>query len=241
MQEAHEEAESHADFIRQQIQERAPSGVDENSRDPGSGCDHRWYGVRVPVLRELALNWKASHQQELTFGVWKYLLDTLYLGTSIDERQVAGMLLAAFPKFRRQLPLPELEQWLDQLVGWKEVDSSCQASFTSGDLGADWEAWQRFLIHLSQDENIHKRRASLVLLVKPIRSEDPRFLTLALQIIDALKHENDKLITKAVSWLLRTAVGQHRSQIEEYLREHRDSLPAIAIRETRRKLDTGKK
>ena len=103
-------------------------------------------------------------------------------------------------------------------------------------------AWQALLESLSRDQNINKRRAALVLLTAPItQSPDERILRLALQLIDRLKGEKDKLITKAISWLLRKGIKQHHEAIANYLDTNADNLPAIALRETRKKLATGKK
>jgi len=231
----------HAAFLLQQIIERSPDGVRTTSRDPESGSDRIWYRVRVPVLREMVKQWQARYQEAFGYEDWLTLLDTLYRGESIDERQVAGMILAAFPDHRRRLPLDKLEFWIGQLAGWKEVDSTCQSTFGASELLAAFDDWEALLIRLSYDENIAKRRASLVLLVKSIKSPHPCFLQLALRLIDTLKYERDKRITKAVSWLLRSGLSRHPAEIAAYLGANAGSLPAIALRETRRKLKTGRK
>ena len=64
---------------------------------------------------------------------------------------------------------------------------------------------------------------------------DDRLERIALANINRLKHERDILITKAVSWLLRAGTINYRRQVEAYLRENADSLPKIAIRETKNK------
>jgi 3-methyladenine DNA glycosylase AlkD len=87
-----------------------------------------------------------------------------------------------------------------------------------------------------------KRRASLVLLTRPLReSDDPRLARLAFAIIGRLKHEKDILVTKAVSWLLRALIKYHRREVEAYLEDNMDTLPKIAVRETRNKLQSGRK
>lgn len=98
------------------------------------------------------------------------------------------------------------------------------------------------LTAFTQDANVHKRRASLVLLTKPLReSDDPRLAKLAFANAGKLKREKDILVTKAVSWILRSLIKHHRAQVEAYLEAHADTLPKIAVRETRVKLQTGKK
>jgi 3-methyladenine DNA glycosylase AlkD len=109
-------------------------------------------------------------------------------------------------------------------------------------MAADWPAWKALIERLAADGNINKRRAALVLLNAPVRgSDDPCFGEVALQVIDTLKAERDILITKAVSWLLRTMTGRHRAAVENYLVRENERLPRIAVRETRIKLATGTK
>ena len=147
-----------------------------------------------------------------------------------------------FPRYRRQLPRPQLDAWLGCLDGWAEVDGTCQTVFSAADLLDDWEGWSALLVSLAADDNVNKRRAALVLLTAPItQSADRRILDLSLALVDRLKGERDKRITKAISWLLRKGIKQHRDAIAAYLDAQAESLPAIALRETRRKLATGKK
>jgi len=155
--------------------------------------------------------------------------------------QVSFTLLEKIPKLRKQININLLDKWLNNAEGWGEVDSMCQSSFSSDELLTNWKSWEKLILSFSKDKNVHKRRASLVLLNKSIKeSIDKRLPVLAFTIIDKLKKENDILITKAISWLLRSLIKNNRRLVEDYLRQNND-LPAIAIRETRNKLLTGKK
>jgi 3-methyladenine DNA glycosylase AlkD len=114
--------------------------------------------------------------------------------------------------------------------------------FGASELLADWPAWAALIENLAGDANINKRRAALVLLTRPTRtSDDPRFCDLAFQVIERLKAERPILITKAVSWLLRSMTARHARAVEAYLATNAQTLPAIAVRETRAKLRTGVK
>lgn len=107
---------------------------------------------------------------------------------------------------------------------------------------ADWAAWRKILQVFSRSENIHNQRASLVLLPGPVaHSADSRLAQLAFKNIDCLKGEKSILITKAISWLLRSLVRYHKRELAAYLEQNRKSLPKVAIRETERKLLTGRK
>lgn len=81
-----------------------------------------------------------------------------------------------------------------------------------------------------------------MLLTGPVsHTEDKKLLDISLQNIDRLKQEKDILITKAISWLLRSLVQYHKQAVSEYIDKNLASLPPIAIREAKRKILTGKK
>jgi len=105
-----------------------------------------------------------------------------------------------------------------------------------------WKEWKSLLASFSKSGNVHKRRASLVLLTRPLReSDDRRLARLAFANLDRLKTDKDILVTKAVSWLLRALIKYHRQEVETYLKHNAESLPQVALRETRNKLASGRK
>lgn len=230
----------HSELV-EQFKSVEPGRGNTSQRPEHLGTPRIWYGLKNAQRREILLNWIADHHN-IAYDEWVGLIDALYHGKSYEERCAPQTLLVKFHRYRQQVPIDQLDGWLGQLEGWAEVDSTCQSIFTAKDMLADWDNWQAFLYQLAQDDNINKRRASLVLLTYPItNSSDERLIQQALNNVDMLKHENDKLITKAISWVLRKGIKQHRNQIENYLDQNVDTLPAIAIRETRKKLLTGKK
>ncbi|MDO8690998.1 MAG: DNA alkylation repair protein [Dehalococcoidia bacterium] len=135
-----------------------------------------------------------------------------------------------------------MDRWLTGAEGWLEVDSLCYGAFTADDMLSDWASWETLLRALASDEDVHKRRASLVLLTKAVReSDDPRLADLAFENIDRLRGEKDPLITKAISWLLRDLIRNARTRVEDYLAQNSSTIPKIAVREVTNKLRTGKK
>ena len=191
--------------------------------------------------RKIIKEWTKNHPG-LTQSEYIELLSSLYQGDSVNEISLAGELLESFPKLRKSVEPKHLDAWLNNVRGWAEVDSICQSKFTAEELLTNWNGWKHLLAKLASDDNIHKRRASLVLLTKPVRdSEDTRLANLAFKNIDKLKKEREILVTKAVSWLLRALVKHHRRRVETYLKENQSTIPKIALRETWTKLLTGRK
>lgn len=231
----------HHESILRQIQAAIPGRGNTTQRPEHLGTTRRWYGLKNEQTRRILLDFRAANK-DLSYEDWLALIDSLYQGESYEERCAPRTLFNKYPRYRRQLPRPQLDAWLGCLNGWAEVDSACQTVFTDKDLLADWSGWTALLESLAGDANINKRRAALVLLTAPIsQADDPRILDLSLALIERLKGEKDGRVTKAISWLLRKGVKQHRAAIAAYVDANAASLPAIAVRETRRKLRTGKK
>jgi 3-methyladenine DNA glycosylase AlkD len=229
---------AHAQEIRNWLHENSTGDAPP---DGYTGSSHKHLGIRAPQMQAYVKEWVKANK-ELSYPEFLSMLDSLYQGESIEERCITGYFLGRYPNHRRQLDFVTLDKWLGQLEGWAEVDSSCYASFDAKELLGDWEAWRNFLLKLAQDSNINKRRAALVLLQTPLKeSDDSRLIDFTFEQIDRLKAEKDKLITKAISWILREAIKQHGDAIAVYLAANEKSLPAIAVRETRKKLETGKK
>ncbi|MFZ6009574.1 MAG: DNA alkylation repair protein, partial [Bacteroidota bacterium] len=113
---------------------------------------------------------------------------------------------------------------------------------TITEIPRDWKRWKKLLPKFSRDKNIHKRRASLVLLCSPLRHvQDESLALMALENVERLKSEKEVLITKAISWVLRSMIKHHAALVADYLRKQGATLPKIALRETLVTLKTGKK
>lgn len=205
------------------------------------GSSNLHYGISNPIKRQIIKKWLKSHKN-LSSEEFIELLDSLYKGKSYEEKCMAGMFLGYLPNLRKQLDTKLLGGWLSSLNGWAEVDSTCQSNFQAAEILNNWDEWKKLIKMLSQDKNINKRRASLALLTGVVsRSVDKRLSDLAFFIIDRLKAEKEILITKAISWLLRDLTYLHKEEVGFYLNNNENFLPKIAVRETRRKILTGKK
>jgi len=171
------------------------------------------------------------------------LLDSLYSNATIfAEIDMAARILGIVPKVRHKLEPMLLDNWLNYTYGWAETDLLCQSNFTAEELLNNWSKWEKLLKNFCSDKNIHKRRASMVLLTKSLRqSDDKRLSKLAFEQVERLKDEKEILITKAVSWLLRALVKFHKDQVVNYLKNNQNTLPKIAYREAMAKVETGTK
>jgi 3-methyladenine DNA glycosylase AlkD len=205
------------------------------------GTNKTFHAMGADTQRKIIKEWTKKHLG-LTQSEYIELLSSLCQADSVNEISLAGELLESFPKLRKNVEPKHLDAWLNRAQGWGEVDSLCQSKFTAIELLSNWKEWKNLLTRLASDDNIHKKRASLVLLTKPVRdSEDTKLVNLAFMNIDKLKKEREILVTKAVSWLLRDLIKHNRQRVETYVKENEDTLPKIAVRETKTKLLTGRK
>lgn len=205
------------------------------------GTKRRFLNVKSPE-RDNILQEAKQQIDEMSPEEIERFLDDLILSDTFEFINFAGKLMANSTKARSRVTLSKLKQWLAPTTGWAECDSLCQSLFGETEVIERWSQWSKTIDNFSSDKNIQIRRASLVLQCKSVRkSNDPRLRKLAFGTIDKLKDENSVLITKAVSWLLRSLAASDSKDVLIYLKANKLSLPKIAYRETLRKIETGKK
>jgi len=226
--------------ILEQIQRNSGKPTQHTFLDNYLGNHHPRYPISIPALRKIAKEWMKGHR---TLPVSKFapLLTSLIKGKSSTEKCMVGILLDYSTLEQLKFDPKLFNSWLNHLQGWAEVDSLCTGRYSDSEIISQWKSWKPLLSQFSKDNNIQKRRASLVLLCSPLhKSDDARLATMALQNIGKLKSEKEVLITKAISWVLRSMVKHHRPALEQFMKLE-SGLPPIAVRETMRVLETGRK
>jgi len=217
-----------------------PSHREKPENDSYGGSQRPFYFVSVPDRRAIAQSWVKAHKAE-PVKLTLQTVESLFDGESHEEKTLACLLLECSEAARAQVKPKDIERWLGKLNGWAEVDSLCQNLFTN-ELARNWPAWQKLIEKLVKSKDINQRRASLVLLTRPVHvSKETAIHDQAVANIDRLQHERDILITRAVSWLLRSMTTHHAKAVRAHIAKNRETLPKIAVRETLTKLDTGTK
>jgi 3-methyladenine DNA glycosylase AlkD len=199
------------------------------------------HATNIPQLRAAAKAW-AKENKQLPAKDAEAIITSLVHSKPPMKKYMAGILLGYLPVQRKAFDPQLYDRWLDHMEGWAAIDNLCYANFTAEEMLANFADWETIISTLVKSENENKRRGALVLLTKPVaQSADKRLSRLALHLIDQTKHEKDILLTKAVSWLLRSMTKLHKTTLENYLEKNKATLPAIALRETGNKLRTGRK
>lgn len=224
------------------IKEKSGKPTQHTALDNYLGNTHFRYQISIPVLRSIGKTWMKENADELSLKAFTSLLTGLTAAPSATEKTMAGILLDYAPASLRQFDPKLFGKWLGPLQGWAEVDALCTGVYTSTEIANHLPEWKKVLLALSKSKQIEKRRASLVLLVSPLlKTRHEHLLKIALQNINLLKSEKEVMITKAISWLLRSAIKFHKAEIAEFIQAQEETLPRIAVRETLVKLKTGKK
>lgn len=231
----------HHRYLLSELKQHSHSKPDNFNLANYLGSKSTHYYVRTADKRRIAKFW-VKENKDISRKDFVELLDSLFAAKSFEEKTVASELLHEYEDYRIKISFSKINKWLGQLHGWAEIDSFCYGTFSASEMLDKWRNWKAFLKTLSKDKDIGKRRVSLVLLTKPVRENgDKRLSKSAFNNIDTLKHEDEILITKAVSWLLRSLITHHRGAVSTYIKTHEEYLPKIVVRETKRKLETGKK
>jgi 3-methyladenine DNA glycosylase AlkD len=199
------------------------------------------YPINNPSLRSVARDFMKENKG-LTSEQVRRLCGSLIHGKSSTEKNFAGIILDRASQTQRAFDPICFEEWLDHLTGWAEIDSVCSGKYSKTEVPKNLAVWKKILSRLSKSRNINKRRASLVFLCSPARvEENVPLATFAFRQVDSLCSEKEILITKAISWLLRSLIKHHKKLVADYIKRNSGKLPAIAVRETMTKLRTGRK
>lgn len=229
----------HHRFILGQIQKLSGKPTQHTFLDNYLGNSHPRYAINNPTLRSIARDFMRSHAH-LSSEEFGQVLTSLVGGKSGTEKMMAGFLLDYSRLDQRKFKPKLFDAWLNELEGWAEIDTLCTGRYSRSEIPTQWQAWEPLLKKLSKSKDIGKRRASLVLLCAPVRYTQASGLAdQAFENILRLAGERDVLITKAISWLLRSMIKLYRKEVISFVNEHAAALPAIAVRETRAKLSTG--
>ena len=187
---------------------------------PGDyGHGDRFLGIRVPVLRKVAREFRAAplaaplvllrsplHEERLV--ALFILVEQFARGTPVIRQRIYSKYLANVPK---------------HVNNWDLVDSSAHlivgAQLEDGDRGVLYE--------LARSPHLWSRRVAIIATFWFIRQgsfED------TLGIAELLLDDREDLIHKATGWMLREVGNRDRAVAERFLRRHCRRMPRTMLR-----------
>lgn len=199
-----------------------------------------FYGVKVGDLRKIARGWHRTHAGAAAEEV-AALADALWGAGVREEMVVAALLHGHDRRTRSVMGLWRADRWSGSLDNWETSDAMA-AWLTAPAVADDPERGYRMLEALAGRSNPWARRVGLVACIGTGRTpEAAQWWPRVAGIVLRLASDKEASIPKAISWVLRTHVKHTPGLVEGFMDTHADVLPAVALRETRNKLQTGTK
>lgn len=186
---------------------------------PGEyGAGDQFIGIRVPVLRKLAKEFRALPLPEVT----------ALLHSPIHEERLLALLILvdgyarADAAGRAKIYALYLEQ-LDRVNNWDLVDSS--APYIVGPQLA--ERSRTILFRLARAKNLWHRRVAMLATFHFIRQND---FADALHLAELLRDDEHDLMHKAVGWMLREIGKRDVAVLKKFLQQHAARMPRTMLR-----------
>lgn len=195
-------------------------------------------GVRVPVIRKIAKEWLKKNK-EVSDKDFLDLLQALWKQPIFELRSLAQELLMAHKKFLKQFNWKIGEAWLNDVNNWAHCD--VLSTQILGFLVLWDKSHLRSLKSYLRKSGKWYRRAAIVSLIQIIRKREIRPEEV-LKMIDQIKKDQDPMIQKAISWVLREMIRPgFKKEVGVYLNQNRNILATYVVREVNNKLRTGLK
>ena len=200
----------------------------------------RVIGVTNPNLRLVLREIKAEVKNQDGRAVID-LAHTMIKEEVFELQWLAYELIGSGKKTLRALTRKDINALNVHLDNWVLTDTFCAKV-----LGFAWQEGlvdDAYILHLQSSDDLWQRRLAVVVTTAlniPANGGEgasAQTLLLCLGAVD----DHHLMISKAVSWALRTLIKWDRPAVEEFLEEYESRLAKLVVREVRRKLETGKK
>lgn len=184
------------------------------------------YGVRTPHVRKIAKKFyvdvKHLHKREI-FVLCEELLSSGYSEEAIVAFQWAYNIRRQYQKEDFVL----FEKWLKYyVVNWAQCDDLCTHAF--GYFIFEFPEFVPKVKLWTKSSNRWLRRASAVIFIYPIKKK--RYNDDIFEIVDMLLLDKDDLVQKGYGWLLKETSNLYPKKVFEYVLEHKNYMPRVALR-----------
>jgi 3-methyladenine DNA glycosylase AlkD len=204
-----------------------PAGEFDASRYFRGTRDLGFHNVGTATVRALARTIHESHRY-WTIGDAVAFADILIRDRHLETKGVGVELLARYRREFTPRLLPIWKRWLARgdSANWATTDTICGCLI--GPLVAAHPHLAETVVSWTRHKSLWVRRASAVGLLTHLRHH--RTVELAYRVAEALHHDEEDLIQKAVGWLLREAGKVDMRRLERYLRRNGPSIPRTTLR-----------
>jgi len=182
------------------------------------------YGVRTPIVRQIAKKYFPEFNKEKIFDLCEELLSSGYS----EEATIAFQWVFKLKNKYQESDFKIFESWLKKYVdNWGKCDDFCTHAF--GEFILQFPEFLPKLNFWAKLQNRWLRRASAVILIYPIK-KDKKFLDKIFEISDLLLIDRDDLVQKGYGWMLKEASNLYQKQIFDYVMQNKAQMPRTALR-----------
>jgi 3-methyladenine DNA glycosylase AlkD len=189
--------------------------------------DLEFIGVGVPATRKLIRDFVREHEaldREHLIG----LVAALWEQPVHEPRSVAIELLGMHKRLLEPGDIEVIERLLRQSLTWAYVDPL--AIDVAGDLVARHPELNAVLDRWASDGDFWIRRASMLALLRPLRSGGGDFERFA-RYADAMLEEREFFIRKAIGWVLRESSKRRPELVYGWLAPRTQRASGVTMRE----------
>jgi 3-methyladenine DNA glycosylase AlkD len=202
--------------------------------DPEFAAGLRWffkepvkpYGVRTPLLRELARlayrelkQWPVAERDRFATELWK--------SGMLEEGVIVCHLYRRFAKLCDQREFAMFEQWLDRYVrNWSHCDGV--STWLIAASIANRPGLADRLTRWTKSKNRWKRRSAAVSLIQ--QAKQGRGTETIFQVCGLLRDDTDDMVRKGVGWLLKETYPKRPRSVIQFLDDWRASAPRLVLR-----------
>jgi 3-methyladenine DNA glycosylase AlkD len=175
-------------------------------------------GITVPLLRKIALRYKALPLADL-----QRLLQAKEHEVRIAALEIlVAQHKAGDDKLRKEILAIYLRN-TQYINNWDLVDCSCR-EIVGGHLRS---GSKKFLLKLARSKSVWERRIAMVSTMPLVWEGD---VDDALHIADMLLEDRHDLIHKATGWVLREVGDEDRAALLAFIKQHYQRMPRTALR-----------
>jgi 3-methyladenine DNA glycosylase AlkD len=196
-----------------------------------------YYGVQGPTQKAI---WRSTIDRRLLSdaGSWRETVLTLWRGAKFREERYAAVALTGARAYREWQTLDTLPMYEEMIVTgawWDYVDVI--ASRRIGPLLQTYPArMKRMMRQWSRSPDFWKRRTSILCQLSFKERTD---LPLLYSCIEPNLEDREFFIRKAIGWALRQYAWTNATEVQRYIREHRDRLSGLSQREALKNVGEG--
>jgi len=184
------------------------------------------YGVKIPVVQQIGKTYFREIRTASKAEIFS-LCELLWQSGKFEECIIACNWSYAVRKQYEPDDFFIFERWIKRYVtNWATCDTFC--NHTMGAFLMMYPNYLRQLRRLTVSTNRWARRASAVSLIVPARKG--MFLQEIFGIADLLLEDDDDLVRKGYGWMLKVAASKHLPEVFNFVMQHRDIMPRVALR-----------